>query len=213
MSAERMPSVDDGYAGSRSFVSVNGLAGFRLGTEGDLFDFFASPLAEASLVQDMMAMAIQLGAYKLVTYEHPLVAEFFKGFGFQPTCIVRPAALNDVPPGWVPEACLSETDPLDCPGFLYMALRDAGLRPASLPAGDTRHASSPEGAMAPDAPCARCRRRVASRTRAFGVFGGYDCPHCGFIHVCGQLTLGPHRPREQTCPCGSGKAFAECHGS
>lgn len=205
--------MDDGQAGCGHFVSVDGLAGFRLGAEGDLFDFFASPLAEPSVVQDLMAMAVQQGAYKLVTYEHPLVARFFEGFGFQSTCIVRPTSLNDVPPGWVPEACLSETDPLDWPGFLYMALRHVAVRPARLPPVDPRHAPSPEGTMAPNALCARCRRRVASRTRAFGVFGGYDCPRCGFIHVCGQLTLGPHRPQEKACPRGSGKAFAECHGS
>lgn len=236
ISAKGPPDDTNKYAGCRLFTSSAGLTGFALGAEGEttgwLYDFFASPREEERTVHEMLALAIQQGARMLVTYRHPLVANFFMRFGFQPTSIVNIPDLKKAPPGWVPEACMSETDPISCPGFLYMILVNpahrVALRAEDLDAAlrvDQR-TSKAESTIVSHAPCTSCGRAVANRTSAYGVFEGYECPHCGFIHVCGTLTLGPPRPsrardpgtsdaspREQACPCGSGRAFVECHGS
>ncbi|MCC6558785.1 MAG: SEC-C domain-containing protein [Polyangiaceae bacterium] len=126
-----------------------------------------------------------------------------------------------------------------CPDFLYMILvkpehaaRSPTFERLKGPAGykklleSVQQASKPESTIAPHAPCASCGRAVASRTRTFGVLGGYRCQHCGYIHVYGALTLRPRipsrerdpgtstaSPQEKACPCGSGKVFSECHGS
>jgi len=223
------------YAGCRLFTSATGLTGFALGAEGEmegwLYDFFASPHESEKTVQAMVALAIEQGANKLVTYEHPLLAEYFIRFCFQPTNLVRLSNLDEAPPGWVPEMCRAGVDGIRCPDFLNMIL----VKPKhALPSGayeeikgasafrqlleSVRRASTPEAAIAPHAPCGHCGRAVASRTRSFGVVGGYTCEHCGFVHVYGTLTLryrlsAPRPRRSEACPCGSGKAFAACHGA
>ena len=233
MKGKGPPSDANRYAGCRLFVSTSGLTGFALGTEGEkagwLYDFFASPREAENTVHEMMALAIKEGADKLVTYEHPLLAEFFIRSSFQPINIVQLPNLYEAPLGWVPEVCMSTTDPIPCPNFLNMIL----VKPKhALPAGafeqlkgptafkdllqSVQRASTPETAIAPNAPCARCGGAVASRTRSFGVIGGYNCDQCGFLHVYGTLTLQYQPPAErqqQLCPCGSGRAFAECHGA
>ena len=233
MDALGPPNGADNYAGCRLFVSATGLTGFALGMEGEmagwLYDFFASPHESEKTVHEMVALAIREGADKLVTYEHPLVAEFFIGFCFQPINLVRLSSLDEAPPGWVPEMCRSAVDGVNCPDFLNMIL----VKPKhALPPGafeqikgqsafnqlleSVRRASRPESAIPAHTPCGRCGRAVV-RTRSFGVLGGYHCDHCGFVHVYGTLTLryrpSVAHPKGQTCPCGSGKTFAECHGA
>jgi len=233
MNLTRTHNDRDHYAGCRLFTSATGLSGFALGEEGEmagwLHDFFASPHESEKTVRDMVALAVQQGADKLVTYEHPLLAEFFISLSFQPTNVVRLSSLDEAPPGWVPEVCRSAVNPISCPDFLNMmrvkpkhALPPGSFEELKGPAAYAqlvelvRRGSAPESAIAPNEPCARCGQPVPSRIRSFGVIGGYQCAECGFVHAYGNLTLkypvSVTRPRPQPCPCGSGKAFSECHG-
>lgn len=211
------------------FASLTGHSGFALAVDSDelvwVCDLFATPQEDERVVQALVGLAIQQGANSLITYEHPLLADFFMQFGFQPTSIVQFPHLREAPPGWIPEACMSERDPARWPRFLFMMMTEP-RQPEGLPALDAPPASRPDSTMDPGAPCARCGQPVAEKTFAFQVFGGYQCPHCGFIHACGTLALRPRglqqekapgppapAPGEPPCPCGSGSAFAQCHGA
>ena len=180
-------------AAYKRFVSPTGMSGFALVSSGErageLQDFFASPFERPGTVDGLMSLAVQNGANKLVTYEHPLLAKFFEQFGFQTTSIFAPGDFEAVPQGWMPESA-SERDRRSWPSFLYMALfspiQVVGLR-ARAPARPGERVDYRQG------PCVRCQH-VISTSSCFGAFTGYDCTSCGFIYVCGTLTMGPPGP-------------------
>jgi hypothetical protein len=189
MSDSELPNTAERYVDCKCFVSKTGMSGFVVGSAsdrtGELYDFFVSPFEKPGTVDDLMSLAVQNGADKLVTYEHPLLAKFFEQFGFEATSIVRPKNFKAVPQGWMPESA-SEWDARSWPSFLYMALRTK--RQVSLRA----HASPPADQRIDyrQGPCARCRHVVCA-SDSFGAFAGYDCPRCSFIYICGTLTMGP----------------------
>lgn len=197
MSDKESSNTADHYADCHVFVSPSGKSGFALGTggnrTGELYDVFASPLEKPGTVDGLMSLAIQNGADKLVTYEHPLLAKFFEQFAFQATSIVNPKAFKSVPQGWMPESA-SESDPMSWPNFLYMIRLRSRAQVVSFDVLQARASSTPgETNDSNQVLCTRCGQVVA-RSGGFGMFGGYDCLHCKFIYVCGTLTLGP-RPR------------------
>lgn len=189
MSDTELPNATVQYADCNCFMSITGMSGFVLGTAsdrtGELYDFFVSPFERPGIVDELMSLALQNGADKLVTYEHPLLAKFFEQFGFEATSIVSPKDFKAVPQGWMPESA-SESDARSWPSFLYMARRtksQVSLRAHASPPADQR-IDYRRG------PCARCRH-VVSASDSFGAFAGYDCPRCSFIYICGTLTMGP----------------------
>lgn len=219
MSARGSMKAADAYADCRCFVSVTGYSGFALRKDGDLLDLFVSPRENEAVVYDLMALAIQQGAIQLATYGHPLLARFFEQFGFEVVSLLDP---KGAPPNWLPESFRAGNAPISrCPPFLFMALRDPRFPQATSP----EKRGGPSSGV-PWESCARCEKAIADEVVSLEVFDGYECPHCGFIGVVGTLTLGAAEPasppnpelsspnpREQPCPCGSGKAFSECHGS
>jgi len=187
----------DHYADCTIFTSRTGKAGVVLGTggdrRGDLYDVFASPQEEPGTVDGLISLAIQKGADKLVTYQHPLLAKFFEQFAFQATNIVKPSSFDSVPQGWMPESA-SKSNPTSWPNFLYMIRLNSLAQVVSFE--DLQGGPSPRPSQTNEsnqALCVRCVQPVA-RSGGYGMFGGYDCLHCNFIYVCGTLTLGP-RPR------------------
>jgi hypothetical protein len=190
MSDTELPNATPRYAHCECFISPTGSSGFVVGTAGDrtgeLYDFFVSPFEKPGFVDEFMTLALRNGADKLVTYEHPLLAKFFEQFGFQATAVFAPRDYKAVPQGWMPESA-SERDPRSWPSFLYMALSSP-----SQVAGLREHAPARPGERVDyrQGPCARCRHVVCA-SDSFGAFAGYDCPRCGFIYICGTLTMGP----------------------
>lgn len=197
MSNKRSPISPDYYADCTIFTSPTGKSGVVLGTSGDrkgeLYDVFASPHEEPGTVNGLISLAIQKGADKLVTYQHPLLAKFFEQFAFQATNTVKPSSFDSVPQGWMPESA-SKSNPMSWPNFLYMIRLDSMTQVVTYE--DLQGGPSPRTGQRDDsnqALCARCVKPVA-RSGGFGMFGGYDCRHCNFIYACGTLTMGP-RPR------------------
>ena len=191
MSSEEESSASTRHAGCKIFMAPNELAGVVVGEEGEragwLYDFFVAGRAGPLTSYEMMSLACQQGADKLVIYEHPLLAKFFEQFGFQVTNGFRPANRNDIPINWRPEPA-SATVSTSCPSFLCMIRIASGFRPANPQGAGTRF-SIPAGA--PQGVCARCLHDAEPQRNDVGMFGGYDCPGCGFLYICGTLTMGP----------------------
>jgi len=188
------PKVDGRHTGCRLFVSKSGLTGFALGTQGDragwLYDFFASPRDEQHVVPQLMALAVQEGARRLVTYEHPFFETFFSTFGFQTRVRARLAQLNDPPPAWIPDIVAEGSTSNTCPDFLCMLRADDGVVTARSLASDTTNFASRPGTVFREARCAGCDGELP-RLQWLDVLDGYLCRGCGFLHVTGTLTLAP----------------------
>jgi hypothetical protein len=196
MSSEGKSSASTRHAGCKIFMAPNGLSGVVVGKEGEragwLYDFFVAGRAEPRTGYEMMSLACQQGADKLVIYEHPLLAKFFEQFGFQVTNGFRPANWNDIPINWRPEPG-SATVPTSCPSFLCMIRIASGFSPAN-PRGSVARSSPGKGGISAGVPqgvCAHCLHEAEPQRNDVGMFGGYDCPGCGFLYVCGTLTMGP----------------------
>jgi len=192
MSSDRSAQNVDDYAGCRCFVSSTGLSGITLGIDGQhagvLYDFFASPYEDIRAVYNLMEWALEQGAYQLTIYSSSFLASFFEQFGFEAVSILD---RRGAPPNWIPDACRAAFHPIECPDFVFMARKIYETSPAvsswmsrvqELPAASSRL----DGRQGP---CANCAAPIASETW-FDLFGGYQCGHCGFIYVCGALTMG-----------------------
>jgi hypothetical protein len=182
------------YAGCRLFLSSSGLCGVALGTEGQhagfLYDFFATPHEDIRAVYGLMDMVLDLGANKLTIYANSFLASFFEQFGFEAVCILPGQA---APSDWVPESCRSASSRIACPDFVFMA-RKIYQTSAAVTSWMSRvqhlpRASSPTGG--PEGPCASCAAPIGSETNE--LFSAYQCGRCGFIYVCGTLTMGVPR--------------------
>jgi len=183
---------NDRYVGCKLFVHATGLAGVVVGTDGDragyLYDVFVSPKASDRAVYDMVSLAVEQGADKLVTYDDRVLTRFFEQFGFQAVAIIQ---ARGAPADWVPEACRSPVGAMGCPDFVAMIrvgseFRAAGPHPGSSPQPGAIVDAQPES-------CSRCGQPIKS-VRRFDLFGGFSCSRCGFIYVVGTLTVGPRPP-------------------
>ena len=165
------------YSDCKAFMHPSGRAGFRLGVagahQGHLYDLFISPHEEERTAYDMVSFAIAQGADKLDVYEHPLLTAFFEQFGFQAATVLGSVKNQQV----------------TRPNVVLMAFR----LPQDLQLPESRALTHPgETIDTRDGPCARCGAPIMLDDNPSLEFGGYDCKRCGFIHVCGTLTLGPN---------------------
>lgn len=194
MSTTGPPDRAERHAGCRVFTSPTGLSGFAVGAEGKhagwLYDFFVSPRAEWRMAYDMMSLAVEQGVNNLTILEHVFVARFFEQFGFQAIAVSRPESWDKVPPHWMLDPG-PDRDSMECPSFLFMMRVASEFRPASprRPDGDS---PAPGGAsVSRQTTCGHCAQAITRQVDVFGAVGGYDCPRCGFIFICGTLTMGP----------------------
>jgi len=151
------------------------LAGIIVQTEGELagcvWDFFASPSANARSAYDVMLMAILEGCTRVITYDHPLLVMFFERFCFQ--TVART------------ESGLVHMTFLDS---VFHAQRSAFI--AELALTPTRTASWTREQAA----CAYCGSPLLEPPHVTENFGGHRCKQCGFVQVCGTLTPPPPDP-------------------
>lgn len=171
------------------------MAGCALQTMGDrkgyLYDFFVSPHESGIAAYPLMELAIEQGADKLVICDDIIAARFFEQFGFE---VVAGVLSSGAPPNWVRDVCGPQSDGTGCPNFLYM-IRQADVSPKvrSLLERSPGPPKSNPGFDARNAPCANCGQAIENEGRfsRFRLFGGYGCERCGYLHVCGRLTMGP----------------------
>ena len=182
------------YSDCKMFVSPTGLAGFALGTTGKragtVYDFFVSPREKGLGGCHLMNLAIEQGALMLVICDDAVIGRFFEQFGFQATAKV---AASGAPANWVRDVCGPRASRITCPDFVYMA-KVGKIRPelASLLARPPIALDPSDTFDARTGPCANCGSTVADDRRFshFNFYGGYDCKRCGYLHICGTLTMG-----------------------
>jgi hypothetical protein len=160
------------YAGCKMFMERSRLAGIIVQTEGELagcvWDFFASPNANARSAYDVMLMAIQEGCTRIITYDHPLLIMFFERFCFQ---------------------TVARTES----GFVHMNLSARELQ-ARLSAFIAELALTPRRTPSwnrEQAACAYCESPLLEPPYVTENFGGHHCKRCGFVQVSGTLTPSP----------------------
>ena len=166
-----------------------------MGTEGEhagvLYDFFVSPREDIRAVYALMELVLDLRANKLAICEEVLLTSFFEQFGFEAVAIL---GAGGAPSNWIPDACKSGSNRVACPDFVFMARKSYETSPA-VTSWQSRVRDLPRANDPVDGrrgPCANCAGRISSENH-FDLFGGYQCKRCGFIYVCGTLTLGlPH---------------------
>jgi hypothetical protein len=191
MSSDRSAQGTPEYLGYRCIASSTGLSSVALGTEGQhtgvLSNFFASPYEDIRVVYALMELVLKDGANQLTICANPFLASFFEQFGFEAVCML---AGRDAPPNWIPEACKSGSNPIQCPDFVFMARKIYETSPVVTAwMSRIQNQLRPSGRLdGRQGPCANCVARIASEDY-FDLFGGYKCRRCGFIYAYGALTV------------------------
>jgi len=184
------PSAAVRHRGCQLIVSPTARSGFAVGTEGArkgwLYDFFVN---EPQVAPDLMALAVQLGAVRLVTYEHPLLEVFFAQFGFHTRVRVELAQLRDPPSEWSGDAARPDSE-LSSPDFLCMVRSEGEPMRAESMQSDGKDVMSRPGTEIQKENCGACGQALPElRWRA--ILKGYQCQQCGYLDVNGLLTLAP----------------------
>lgn len=159
-------------SGCRLFASASGRSGFALGVDGQraggLYALFVSPDEPEGTADQLMAMAVGLGANHLVMHADPILDYWFRHYGFEPA-------------GQVPKAATEDGD-----GDLIYMIRSRHAFGEHAPA-----AKSGLRPCRPHEECGRCGTPVTEEIRGHESIGGYGCRRCGCISAYGMLTIEP----------------------
>ncbi|HEX7480197.1 MAG TPA: hypothetical protein VF331_20525 [Polyangiales bacterium] len=129
---------------------------------------FVSPDEQEATADQLMVMALGLGANHLVMHADPILDYWFRQYGFEPA-------------GQVPKEVTQAGDG----DLVYMIRSEQALEQLAPTAEPGARPCRPHDE------CLRCGVPVTEEVRGHESIGGYGCRRCGCISVYGMLTLEP----------------------